>query len=416
MNKQRRSYEVVCPKCGKARIVKGKTIQWWCHKNNKQHNDYFREALCNSCAMSKRNNTGIHDREIYQATCPRCERSRSVKGGTIRHWLMKYHKQTLDDYRREALCVSCSQHPTILIPLHKKETHQAECPKCGMSHQVTGNAIGLWLRKYPNKNIDDYYKEAPYCHRAMGTRAKLGIASKQEYQVICSQCHQTINKLGNVIWAFLYNHPNIDPTNVFREYTCPKCAGINRARKQRNRNKYELYQDTYEVICPKCNKVRTATRHTIQEWNRAHPANINKGAILIENYSKSVLCRTCACRVAPGKSLTAGGYILISIHPNDPFWPMAISREKNRKQRYTGHILEHRYIMAQILGRPLEKWETVHHRDGNKQNNDPSNLELRNGNHGNGANLHPNAEELLVRLAELLNENKTLKKESAGVN
>lgn len=38
-------------------------------------------------------------------------------------------------------------------------------------------------------------------------------------------------------------------------------------------------------------------------------------------------------------------------------------------------IKQHRYVMEQILGRPLQPWEDVHHRDGVKTNNDPANLE-----------------------------------------
>lgn len=34
----------------------------------------------------------------------------------------------------------------------------------------------------------------------------------------------------------------------------------------------------------------------------------------------------------------------------------------------------HRIVAEQILGRPLEVGEIVHHIDGNKRNNDPSNL------------------------------------------
>ncbi len=37
---------------------------------------------------------------------------------------------------------------------------------------------------------------------------------------------------------------------------------------------------------------------------------------------------------------------------------------------------EHRIVAEQLLGRPLVKGEIVHHRDGNKHNNDPSNLEV----------------------------------------
>lgn len=36
----------------------------------------------------------------------------------------------------------------------------------------------------------------------------------------------------------------------------------------------------------------------------------------------------------------------------------------------------HRVIAEQMIGRPLVKGEIVHHIDGNKHNNDPSNLQV----------------------------------------
>jgi hypothetical protein len=37
---------------------------------------------------------------------------------------------------------------------------------------------------------------------------------------------------------------------------------------------------------------------------------------------------------------------------------------------------EHRVVMEKKLGRSLKKGESVHHKDGNRTNNDPDNLEL----------------------------------------
>src|SRR5215213_3644840 len=45
----------------------------------------------------------------------------------------------------------------------------------------------------------------------------------------------------------------------------------------------------------------------------------------------------------------------------------------------------HRLIMELILGRRLENWEHVHHKDGNRLNNSPDNLEVVNGREHNRA-------------------------------
>jgi len=73
-----------------------------------------------------------------------------------------------------------------------------------------------------------------------------------------------------------------------------------------------------------------------------------------------------------GRIKNKDGYILIS------------SNEYPTMRSKTGYILEHRLNMSRYLGRALEKWESVHHIDGDKENNNISNLQLRIGQHGNG--------------------------------
>lgn len=83
-----------------------------------------------------------------------------------------------------------------------------------------------------------------------------------------------------------------------------------------------------------------------------------------------------------GEAQTAQGYLLERIYPDDPFFCMAI-----RKVEGASYVLRHRLVMARHLGRPLTERETVHHIDGNRQNNDISNLQLRVGRHGAGVAL-----------------------------
>ncbi len=100
----------------------------------------------------------------------------------------------------------------------------------------------------------------------------------------------------------------------------------------------------------------------------------------------NVLCRGCSIKniqpwlvheIGPkhwhwngGKYLTKGkykGYVNIWIDPSDQYYCM-----KDRR----GDVLEHRLIMAQHIGRPLQKNEWIHHKNGIKTDNRIENLEL----------------------------------------
>lgn len=75
-----------------------------------------------------------------------------------------------------------------------------------------------------------------------------------------------------------------------------------------------------------------------------------------------------------GRMTNTSGYVLVKADPEDELaQAMAL---------HHGYVQEHRLVLARSLGRPLLRTETVHHIDGNRANNAPENLELRQGKHG----------------------------------
>jgi len=101
-------------------------------------------------------------------------------------------------------------------------------------------------------------------------------------------------------------------------------------------------------------------------------------------------------RYIRGWTYTKDGYKYIRIYENNFFYPMATK---------CGRVLEHRLVMARSLGRCLQKWELVHHKNHNKSDNRIENLQLVSDDR------HTQITILENKIKSLLKENNRLKTE-----
>lgn len=112
-----------------------------------------------------------------------------------------------------------------------------------------------------------------------------------------------------------------------------------------------------KVTCGKCQQVRSTVL-----WNLRRQ---------LKNPLYTGFCADCwrglrwseKGRYRPELRKPHRGYIKLFV----PDHPMADKR---------GEVFEHRLVMSEILGRPLRHYEHVHHKNGNKGDNRPENLEL----------------------------------------
>ncbi len=109
--------------------------------------------------------------------------------------------------------------------------------------------------------------------------------------------------------------------------------------------------------CPQCHEQRWVDKHKCKTRKRLG------------------ICFKCRCKRygkdnpkwQGGRSIDANGYPRIVLPPGDFFLPMA---DKYRS------VLEHRLVMAKHLGRCLQSWELVHHKNHIKDDNQIENLQL----------------------------------------
>lgn len=130
----------------------------------------------------------------------------------------------------------------------------------------------------------------------------------------------------------------------FVPVTCGSCGGIRNIEATRTRRRSS--GETFTGLCNACRR-KTAFSHRGEQ----HPA-------------------------WKGGTYTVGGYRQIDVSTLDPIVQDLIAPMRRKTWDGSYCISEHRLVMAQVLGRPLFRSEIVHHRNGNKLDNRPENLEI----------------------------------------
>lgn len=142
------------------------------------------------------------------------------------------------------------------------------------------------------------------------------------------------------------------------------------------------------TICPQCQKGRWVVLSVTKR----------------PNYSG--LCHQCNASVRGGKRIKRGyrwmnsnGYVLVKLQPDDFFFPM-VGKD--------GYVLEHRLVMAKHIGRCLQSWEIVHHKNSIRGDNRTENLQLVTDDR------HKQISILEAKIARLQKENEQLRKRLNG--
>jgi hypothetical protein len=157
-----------------------------------------------------------------------------------------------------------------------------------------------------------------------------------------------------------------------REKACSRCG-----------NQYQPVGPA-QRLCDECWRIRVCSECGSEFTLEAEERRKNRPG--------AKLCETCrsAKRGAPKvrqaqesggtmtRRVTKHGYVEINFgyQPSDGLQLAEGARLHSSGYVYVGRVREHRWVMEQVLGRLLRDDEIVHHKNGNRQDNRPENLEV----------------------------------------
>lgn len=174
------------------------------------------------------------------------------------------------------------------------------------------------------------------------------------------------------------------------KYCSAKCSG--KARRKPRPATGPLIQITCRV-CGVAVETRNASRLYCSAACQRRRAEPHATMIACEYCQEPFKPRTASSRFCSRPCLYAGGRRERSAgwkggrHVNQDGY-VKVYEPDHPKSDNQGYVLEHRLVMEGMVGRPLHSNESVHHINGDRGDNRPENLQLRQGRHGAGTVWH----------------------------